>query len=88
MLTIYKYSFKVDDTVSLVIPKDAKILHLANTDAREVTLWALVELDAPKEPRVFYVRGTGHPVQEDIKDLYLGTVQDGMYVWHIFGGRA
>ena len=46
-------------------------------------LWALVDTDAPAVNLDILVIATGHNCLETFAK-YLGTVQDGPYVWHVF----
>jgi hypothetical protein len=47
-------------------------------------IWAIVDPEAPKEKVNIRVYGTGHEIPEDAGLGYLGTVQDGPFVWHFF----
>ncbi len=48
-------------------------------------LWALVDPDADVQMRRFEIVGTGHLLPDDFDpDRYVGTVQVGPLVWHIF----
>ena len=51
-----------------------------------VCLWAMSNTDeSRKVRRMFRVYGTGKPIQEDPAALdYIGTVQTGSFVWHVF----
>ena len=51
-----------------------------------VCLWAMSNTDeSGKVRRMFRIYGTGKPIEEDPADLdYIGTVQTGPVVWHIF----
>jgi hypothetical protein len=52
----------------------------------QLCLWAEVQTNQPLEKRRFIVIGTGHPFPpvETRPDIYIGTVQDGALVWHIY----
>jgi len=50
-------------------------------------LWALVDTDAPTEPRLFEIAGTGNgmaQVASNRRRVYLGTWQEPPYVFHLF----
>lgn len=51
-----------------------------------VCLWAMSNTDeSRKVRRMFRIYGTGRPIKEDPADLnYIGTVQVGPFVWHVF----
>jgi len=47
-------------------------------------VWAIVDPDVMKEVRRFRIFGTGHELPGPDKCCYVGTVQDGSFVWHLF----
>lgn len=51
-----------------------------------VCLWAMSNtLESRKVRRMFRIYGTGRPIGEDPANLdYIGTVQTGPFVWHVF----
>lgn len=85
MKTVYKYKLKIDDLQSVNLPKGSKPLcvKIQNGDP---CLWALVD---PNETEVetvnIRIAGTGHHIQEDVKD-YLGSelIYGGNLVFHFF----
>ena len=80
---IWKYPLVLADKQSLVLPKDAKFLHVAVQDGG-TWLWALVLPDNPTEARFLRIIGTGNPVEYP-NDPYIGTVHTASgFVWHIF----
>ena len=77
MRTIWKYPLgRV-----LALPDGARLIKVAR-QAGELTLWALVDTEAPLAPHHFEVCGTGHPAPPD--SSYVGTVFDEPFVWHVF----
>lgn len=86
MRTVWKFPLALKPEQTIELPKGAVILFTAvPAMAGEVTMWALIGADREMEPRRFAIRGTGHEVEEDL--LYVGTVIDGSFVWHIFEHR-
>lgn len=88
-LTIYKYEFKVDDEVMVRMPLGAKVLSVGIQQPRRICLWAIVDSfdvhqGAMPVDRRFKVRGTGQPLGE--VGRFVGTVIDGLFVWHVFEG--
>jgi hypothetical protein len=79
MKQIYKY--KVMGAIEM--PKGAEILKLMVQDSFNVCIWAKVDPEMEIESRRFEVIGTGHPFNDTNKQ-YIGTYQDGPFVWHIF----
>lgn len=86
MRTIWKYELGVADAIVMYLPQGAIILTVQNQDGR-MTMWAEVLPDAPKERRIFVIRGTGHPMQGN-ETIYIGTVQMSYgLVWHVYEYR-
>lgn len=84
MTTIYKYSLQPGRTV-LDLPSGAQVLTV-QMQRGEPCLWAKVDTTNPPERRVFDVFGTGHPMPDDPRLLYVATFQmdGGALVWHVF----
>jgi hypothetical protein len=82
MPTIWKYNLSLVDEQVIEIPASASNLTL-QMQGGGPRLWALVDPTAPTVKRTIRMFGTGHPVPDDIM-AYLGTVQDGPFVWHFF----
>lgn len=84
MNTIWKYPIPIDAYFELEMPQGARILTV-QMQYNEPQLWALVDKMAPREPRLFRLAGTGHPI-DDPRLNYIGTIQmmEGQLVWHIF----
>lgn len=93
MRTIWKYDLAVTDVQKVSMPAGAILLHVGLQREnqgydRTVTLWASVNSLAPKVERMFAVVGTGNPAPEPGADdaVYVGSVMDGPFVWHVFDG--
>ncbi len=91
MKTIWKFPFAVSDMVAIEMPSGAKILHVEVQPASSLVersqpcLWALVDPEAKKCLRSFYIFGTGHSLGPRADDLrHVGTFLDGAFVWHVF----
>ena len=85
MKTIWKYPLTVTDYQSVRMPKGAEILSVADQQG-ELCVWALVDSDAELEDRMFYIFGTGNSFNEVIPMNFLGSVQQNVFVWHVFVG--
>ena len=81
MKTIHKYTIGVIQNCPVQMPVNAKVLHVDMQNSM-LTLWALVDLSNKIENRYFSVYGTGHEILKE--GCYIGTVNDGTFVWHIF----
>jgi hypothetical protein len=68
MRTIYKYQIPVEDTFSLDLPANSKVL-TAQTQRQVPCIWVEIDSQAPKHPREFRLVGTGHPMR------YIGSFQ-------------
>jgi len=87
MKVVWKYPLSRDLTelaegVIIEAPEEGKILKADIQDAC-LTLWILVDPDAPKVSRAFRIVGTGHL---EVRDpwVYIETHFTGSYVWHLF----
>jgi hypothetical protein len=91
MQTIWKENFNLADKFSLKMPKGAEILSVGLDPRGALAVWFINFNDNPDETeedyvaRCFLMLGTGHPFPVDRSKLnYLGQVQQGPFVWHIF----
>lgn len=89
MRTIYKYPLQLTESQVLSLPSSAKPLSV-QLQGDQLCLWA----DVPPSGRfvvekevVISVVGTGHPIPPGAVN-YLGTVQQGNFVWHIYASTA
>ena len=85
MNTIWKYPVVFGSHFELTMPKGAKILKL-DIQYNDPQLWALVDVLAPLEPRVFRIIGTGNPIGDVDQLEYIDSYQvnGGQFVWHVF----
>lgn len=89
MKTIWKFPFAITDHQAIDMPEGAKLLS-AELQGDQPCLWALVEDDADMVPRLFIVKGTGHPFQfkghpeSPVELSHVSTFQQGTLVWHLF----
>ena len=78
---IWKY--KVENIIEM--PKGAEILsvQIQNGQMFNACIWVKVNPENELEKRKFVVIGTGHSF-DDTNMKYIGTYQDGPFVWHLF----
>lgn len=83
---IWKYEIPIGSTFRLDMPKGAIPLTVA-LQGDQPCLWAIVQCEAPREPRQFVIRGTGH-FFDGYEGEYVGTFQmlGGALVYHVFTG--
>ena len=82
MTTIYKYALSIGDQQLVFMPQGAKTLCVQVQDGH-ICLWCEVVSVNPPVPRTVRVFGTGHPIWTEAHS-YIGTVQQGGFVWHIY----
>lgn len=81
--TIWKFEVPITDRARINMPAGARILSVAlGTAPGTALLWAEVAPAAGPTDRGFRVVGTGHPLPEGV--TFIGTVQDGPFVWHVY----
>jgi hypothetical protein len=84
-VTIWKFNLATTDKQTIQMPKGARILCLQMQNAK-ATMWAIVDDTKPLTNRVFVTVGTGRPIADTFLEssYYVGTYQDGWFVWHVF----
>lgn len=80
---IWKYELEIADMQTFFMPEDAQILSVQYQDG-QLCMWALVDSYASKEEVRISVVGTGYIFKHGDRDVYIGTVQDGKHVRHVF----
>lgn len=88
MKAVYKYvlsQYPVEDGnyIKVRMPYGAKFLTVQE-QRNELCVWALVDPNEPEVTRIFEVIGTGWVFENADVTEYLGTVQKGPLVWHVF----
>jgi hypothetical protein len=85
MRSIFKYPIQITDVQTLSMPEAAEILTVQIQDGVPC-LWAIVDTQVVNQERVIEVFGTGRPLHQDmgISRVYIGTVQERPFVWHVF----
>lgn len=84
MKVIYKYELEMQQQTVHSIPEGAIVLTVAKQNGK-ICVWALVDTDNPKRDHYFFIFGTGNPIPDDLLcPMYLGTIQDAPFVWHVF----
>lgn len=92
MATVWKYRIPWEDEPAIQMPEGAQIL-----DAQpqgifgDISIWAVVNPNAPMVERRFRLAGTGHPIYQHPFELtHISTMQfqDGALVFHLFECNA
>lgn len=92
--TVYKWLVPVSNDLDMFeLPVGSEILSVGVVDKNTLTgkgafyLWAKVREPllepAPTATYPLFCAGTGHAIPANIGP-FIGTVQDGPYVWHVF----
>lgn len=80
--TIWKFPFEVSSVVAIEMPGIPHILHIECQHGTPC-IWAVVNPADEKVIRRFRLLRTGHPISGRV-GRYVGTFQDGPFVWHAF----
>jgi len=87
MKAVFKYVIPVVDEFTMEMPKGAQILTV-QAQRGVPCIWALVDPEMENEERSFVMRGTGHPIDDNMVPFlnYVGTMQmmEGTLIWHLF----
>lgn len=83
MNTIWKYILPLTAKQIVFMPRGARILTVQIQEGN-ICLWAIVDTDNGNEERRFAIVGTGAPNEIPTDSTYIGTCQDGAFVWHVF----
>lgn len=74
MKVIYKYRLPFMEVAEVVMPVGAEIIRLEDEktgpSAGQISIWAIVDTDAPKEVRVFNLYKTGGQMPDDIDEAH------------------
>ena len=86
MRTIWKFALKTLDQQYIPMPVLSYPLSV-QIQHGELVMWAVVEPDDIGAQMKVLIVGTGHPMPAGaFASNYIGTVQDGGLVWHVFNG--
>lgn len=80
--TIWKFPISHHPLPTL-IPEGGEILS-AQDQSRTICVWALVDPEAALKPRDIRIFGTGSLLNVPERAKFIGTVQQGPFVWHVF----
>ena len=86
MKTIFKYAVEITDEQVVKMPKGAHALS-AQIQNGQLCVWAMVDTESELVDRTVRIFGTGNPVDLNGMWQFLGTVQERIFVWHVFIGE-
>lgn len=84
--TIYKYTLKVTDEQTVMLPEGARVLSVAN-QGDDMVLYAHVDPRKPENAKVrVFIYGTGNPAIVPDTARFMGTFSQrgGRLMWHVF----
>lgn len=87
---VWKFELTVTDASQKIeMPEGAMPCHVAVQKMnfgrnRRVQMWATVDPTRPLTERYFVLVGTGQPAPGLDHSIYIGTVLDNQFVWHVF----
>jgi hypothetical protein len=87
--TILKEILQPISSQEIMVPKGAEIL-CVHEQFEEICVWFRCDPNAPKEPRLIGIIGTGHPAPPEEESRYLGTasMHEGRSMFHVFVRRT
>lgn len=85
MKSIYKYPLDGIHVTKVKMPTGANVVKFDNQNGL-YCLWAIVDTDKPMEERYFTIVGTGWELDGD--ECYVGSIQQGAFVWHCLEVKA
>ncbi|TFH10743.1 MAG: hypothetical protein E4H07_04955 [Nitrosomonadales bacterium] len=80
--TILKFPLEFTEEQTILVPKDATFLSV-QMQKDKLCLWAECVVNSDLEKRTVEILGTSH-IFEFAARKYISTVQDGIFVWHIY----
>jgi hypothetical protein len=83
MKTIWKYPLNITDTQVVKMPQRANVLSAADQYG-ELCMWALVDTEHELEDRKVQIIGTGNPANLEGRWQFVASVQQSVFVWHVF----
>jgi hypothetical protein len=85
MIVIYKYKLLGHKGI-IKSYDEARFIHFALQDDGIPCVWAMVDNDGNEYEYEYKIVGTGQKLTYIDKDNYIGTLQQGPFVWHLFIG--
>lgn len=85
-MKIFKYRLALQSGIQIRdLPSEGRLLHV-DMQEEALMLWAMVDPQSELKPHKFRVVATGEEVDKNLLHHHIGTVMDGAFVWHVFGG--
>jgi len=81
MRAVWKFPVEFPNC-ELEMPQNSWIIHVNSQGEDRVVLWVDVDTEAKRVKRRFVVVGTGHEIPAG--GVFVGSVKDSPYMWHLF----
>lgn len=81
--TIWKFPLEITDEQTVKMPATANIIAV-QFQGEQLMLWAVVDPKVTFANVVVRIVGTGNPFPDANDCRFVGTVQQGPFVWHVF----
>ena len=86
MKTIYKYELELAAVQEVEMPACPNFLDV-QIQGDKICVWAQVDTEVISEAQRFFIVGTGKEIPPNENLNYIGTVQQGAFVWHVWVQR-
>jgi len=83
MKKIFKYPLLEIPSQIVTMHQGSRILSI-QVQNRILCIWALVDEDMPLKKHKILIFGTGQEIDTEFILTFMGTVQMGNFVWHVF----
>ncbi len=84
MKVIYKYPIHLTGMEYINSYEGAEVLSVGYDPSGVPCVWAMVDTAKPQYPLNVLCLGTGWEVDMSFDYKFIGTINDGPYMWHIF----
>lgn len=86
MKSIWKFPLEIADIQTIKVPKNSIFLCLKTQNDVPATYWEVNTNETLSYYYVFYIFGTGHPLENTQNLHYIDSVvcNDGNLVWHVY----
>jgi hypothetical protein len=81
MKTVWKFDVPFHHVINIWMPEGARVLTVQYQEGIP-RIWVEVDTTKPTTSRGFLWFGTGHPLEDGAQ--YIGTLQEGALVWHLY----
>lgn len=82
---IWKFPLVLQSEQEILLPQEHKFIHAGLDPEGALCVWAEVQPNTEKGPRIISLRGTGHRLTGK-EGPHIGSILQGSFIWHIYGG--